>query len=113
MSSVPCIIQSINLKPVFDAGWDINRDKDGKIIKEEPTVKGDPNPYIGQLPKMIDVDMSIIPLHNFVPQLNKPFIGNNKHIVPDSVLFSKSTEEEPIEQPTIDLPILEVVANAN
>lgn len=102
LDNVPCIIQSIGLKPIFDAGWDINRDIDGKIItgvelnsEGEITNQSyiDSNPYVGQLPRAIDVDLSIIPLHEFTPQLNQPYIGNDDHISED--LF-------PIQTPTQD-----------
>jgi hypothetical protein len=78
MSDVPCIIQSIGLKPIFEAGWDINRTEGGEVIKNNIDFKF--NPYVGQLPKAIDVDLSIIPLHEFTPQLNQPYIGNDRHI---------------------------------
>jgi len=64
LSSVPGIIQGINLKPSFDAGWDIDRD-----------LKGDPLDTGLQLPRMIDVDLQFTPIHTFTPKFGSTFIG--------------------------------------
>jgi len=70
MDDVPGIINNISLKPSFEAGWDINRSVDGEPLKlEEDT-------YIGQLPRMIEVDLSFTPIHTFAPQIDKNFIRN-------------------------------------
>ena len=69
LNSVPCIIESVGLKPSFEAGWDINSDDEGYIIREE-----DPA-YVGQLPRMIDVSLNIIPIHSFTPRFQAPFIN--------------------------------------
>jgi hypothetical protein len=84
LNSVPCIIESVNLKPSFEAGWDLNRDTNGNIIDggievEQPSgetiiVEGaDAN--VGQLPRMIDVSLNIIPIHSFTPRFQAPFIN--------------------------------------
>jgi hypothetical protein len=65
LNNTPCIIQSIGVKPNFDAGWDIDRGLEGN-----PLNKG------LQLPRMIDVDLSFIPIHTFVPQFKSPFISS-------------------------------------
>jgi len=65
ISGVPIIMNSINLKPSFDAGWDINRDGNGLAIADE----------LYQLPKMIEVDLSFIPIHNFTPQFKENFVS--------------------------------------
>jgi hypothetical protein len=68
--NVPGIIQSINLKPSFEAGWDINRDENGLPFKP-----GDVG-FVGQLPRMIEVDLSFTPIHTFTPQIGENFIKN-------------------------------------
>lgn len=72
---VPGIIQSINLKPSFEAGWDINRKEDGLPFKpEDNSQEGDE--FVGQLPRMIEVDLSFTPIHTFTPQIGENFIRN-------------------------------------
>jgi hypothetical protein len=72
LNNVPGIIQSINLKPSFEAGWDINRKTDdGSVINST-----DSSIYVGQLPKMIEVDISFTPIHSFTPQFGEAFIRN-------------------------------------
>jgi hypothetical protein len=93
-TNTPSIIKSITLNPSFDAGWDINRYavytyvKDGKLtdkgIVEEVgnplTLQNDDeiygNYFVGQLPRMIDVTLSFVPIHSFTPQFKKNFIRN-------------------------------------
>jgi hypothetical protein len=65
LSNVPIIINNISLKPSFEAGWDINRGENGEISIEEGGAI---------LPKMIEVDLSFTPLHNFTPQFGERFI---------------------------------------
>jgi len=67
---VPSIIQSINLKPSFEAGWDINREENGESIKLNS------DDYVGQLPRLIEVDLSFTPIHNFTPTNENIYIGN-------------------------------------
>ncbi len=67
---VPGIINNINLKPSFEAGWDINRTIDGLPIKTEE------DDYLGQIPRMIEVDMTFTPIHDFAPQYSSTFINN-------------------------------------
>jgi len=69
LNDVPCIITNINLKPSFEAGWDIERDSLGNIYSDDRI-------RTGQLPKLIDVDLSIIPIHTFTPQIGEKFIKN-------------------------------------
>jgi hypothetical protein len=64
-NSMPCIISSINLKPSFEAGWDIDRDQEGKVLNNGI-----------QLPKMIEVDLSFVPLYNYTPNLGINHIGD-------------------------------------
>jgi hypothetical protein len=72
---IPGIIQSINLKPSFEAGWDINRKEDGLPFKpEDNSQEGDE--FVGQLPRMIEVDLSFTPIHTFTPQIGENFIRN-------------------------------------
>ena len=61
---VPGIITSINLKPSFEAGWDINRNnKDGGVF----SVTDDK--FVGQLPKLIEVDLDFTVIHAFTPEV--------------------------------------------
>jgi hypothetical protein len=69
-NSVPGIINSIDLKPSFDAGWDINRYEDGSPIPTTDTLY-----YVGQVPRMIDVSMTFTPIHTFTPSFNQYFIN--------------------------------------
>jgi hypothetical protein len=67
LDNVPGIIQGINLKPSFDAGWDIDRDVlDGNPLQQS---------YL-QLPRMIEVDLQFTPIHTFTPQFGEAFIRN-------------------------------------
>ena len=69
-NQMPGILTSISLKPSFEAGWDINRNQDGTILKF-----GDQD-YVGQLPRLIDVSMNFTPIHNFAPQYGNDFIND-------------------------------------
>jgi hypothetical protein len=69
-NGVPGIINSISLKPSFEAGWDINRTILGKPIKAED------EDDVGQIPRMIEVDMTFTPVHDFTPQYGEIFINN-------------------------------------
>jgi len=69
-NQMPGILTSISLKPSFEAGWDINRNQDGTILK-----LGDQD-YVGQLPRLIDVSMNFTPIHNFAPQYGNDFIND-------------------------------------
>jgi hypothetical protein len=77
---VPGIIQSINLKPSFEAGWDINRDKyeNGKLFTYDEDNRDDENgtKFVGQIPRLIEVDLSFTPVHSFTPQIGASFIRN-------------------------------------
>ena len=66
-NNMPSIINSINLTPSFEAGWEINRKYNGTIIKPEDGA-------IGQIPKMIEVSLGFTPLHNFTPKYGEDFI---------------------------------------
>lgn len=69
LDAVPGIITNISLKPSFEAGWDLNRDENGKIIELGEDL-------VGQLPRMIDVNLGFTPIHSFTPQFKKKFIRN-------------------------------------
>lgn len=73
LNHVPCIIKSVSLKPSFEAGWDINRKENGDLITND---KDELNRLVGQVPRMIDVDLSFIPLHNFTPRFKEKFVRN-------------------------------------
>jgi hypothetical protein len=65
LSSVPIIINNISLKPSFEDWWDINRTETGEFFIEGGGAI---------LPKMIEVDLSFTPLHNFTPSFSQRFI---------------------------------------
>lgn len=69
-NGVPGIINNINLKPSFEAGWDINRTILGAPIKSED------EDDVGQIPRMIEVDLTFTPIHDFTPQFGSDFINN-------------------------------------
>ena len=75
---VPGIIQSINLKPSFEAGWDINRNDEGTLFKNDGNNTDDKNgtKFVGQIPRLIEVDLQFIPIHTFTPQIGEDFIRN-------------------------------------
>jgi len=85
-NNMPGILTSINLKPNFEAGWDINRKETGEILY---SVDGDLN--VGQLLRMIDVPMAFTPIHYFTPQYNQPFIND-----PEGLKRSSFGNSEPI-----------------
>ena len=82
---MPCIIKSVDFSEIEGMGWDINRDENGVIIKNDNQY------YVGQLPKGIKVTVSLTPIHNFVPQYGEAFIGQNNKYVPD--LYGKGLGE--------------------
>jgi hypothetical protein len=82
LNNVPSIIKSVSLKPSFEAGWDINRKVNGSIISDSN--KNIDNLLVGQVPRMIEVDLSFIPLHNFTPQFKKNFIRDITTTQPSS-----------------------------
>ena len=92
---VPGIIQSINLKPSFEAGWDINRKEDGGLF--DPNTKEDTDDtngtkFVGQLPRLIEIDLSFTPIHTFTPQIGQDFIRNINQSPP---INTNSTTETP------------------
>ena len=89
IDSVPGIITNISLKPSFEAGWDLNRDENGGIIK----LGGD---LVGQLPRMIDVNLGFTPIHSFTPQFEKKFIRN--------IPSPRETILQALQQPTFEDP---------
>lgn len=68
-SGVPGIIKTVTYTPVFEAGWDINRNVDGTNILINSAL------YTGQLPKLIKVNLSFTPVHKYIPKLGEAFIG--------------------------------------
>jgi hypothetical protein len=94
MDDVPGIINSISLKPSFDAGWDINRSIDGVILKPEQDI------YLGQLPRMIEVDLQFTPIHTFTPQLREDFVRNIPNLTPKN-LVSRPATQLPTPRPTL------------
>lgn len=72
---MPSIIKNVNITPIGDMGWDINRNIDGTPIDESDAT------YVGQLPRGLKVQVDFTPLHNFVPQYGEPFIGQNSRYI--------------------------------
>ena len=87
-SNVPGVINNISLKPSFEAGWDINRTRDGLPIKDEKNVD-----YLGQIPRMIEVDMTFTPIHDFAPQYKSTFINNFPLPLPELIPEPSSTSD--------------------
>ena len=120
---VPGIITGLTLTPIFEAGWDLNRDNDG-VVKNMGEIG-----YTGQLPMAIKVDgFNFTPIHDFTPTKTSPFInfgntagveqitedetsstgiynsdiinqqleffGSNREELPDSVLMNTQTVQE-------------------
>jgi hypothetical protein len=67
--SMPGIITSVNLKPSLEAGWDLNRNDIGDILESTDPLN------VGQLPRLIGVDLSFQPIHNFTPQYGENFVN--------------------------------------
>jgi hypothetical protein len=92
-NGIPGIVNGINLKPSFEAGWDINRTIDGLPI---PTT--DKDYYVGQIPRMIEVDMTFTPIHDFVPQYpNEYVLGTNTLL--GSFINNQQTPKSPETSP--------------
>jgi len=70
LTGVPGIIKSVGLDIDMNAGWDINKDYETAM----PIEKGN-ELYVGQLPKLINVNMTFTPVHSFVPKIGQAFIG--------------------------------------
>lgn len=98
-NSVPGIINSITLKPSFEAGWDINRDVMGNPI---PTT--DKTYYVGQIPRMIEIDMTFTPIHDFTPQSTSTFI-NNIPVPKPPQTESPSDTSDTINEPIVNEPV--------
>ena len=85
--NTPGIIKGVSFAPVFEGGWDINRDENGVNISYDEIVNNNyltPNSneslplYTGVLPKLIKVTgFNFIPVHNFIPRINQAYIGRN------------------------------------
>ena len=64
---VPGVIKGINLQIPKSSPWEIGRKPDGSIDNT-----------VGQLPHVVQVTgLQFTPIHNFVPSINKSFIGFN------------------------------------
>ena len=79
------VVKSLAYTPIMEMGFDIDRDIDGRKF-----ANGQDSLYIGQLPKGIKVQCSLIPLTNevssqifFTPQRGEAFIGNRTHAIVD------------------------------
>jgi hypothetical protein len=81
------VVKSLAFTPIMEMGFDIDRDIDGRKFKN-----GEDSLYVGQLPKGIKVQCSLIPLTNevalqsntfYTPQRGEAFIGNRTHAIVD------------------------------
>jgi hypothetical protein len=70
LTGVPGIIKSVGLDIDMNAGWDINKHYDDLL----PISKYN-DLYVGQLPKLINVNMTFTPIHRFIPKIGQAFIG--------------------------------------
>lgn len=85
--NTPGIIKGVSFAPVFEGGWDINKDENGVNISSDSIVNNNANTpnssnslplYTGVLPKLIKVTgFNFIPVHNFIPRINQAYIGRN------------------------------------
>jgi len=114
-NSVPGIINSISLKPSFEAGWDINRDVMGNPISTTDTTY-----YVGQIPRMIEIDMTFTPIHDFTPQYPTLISNADKlDILKGSFINNIPTPkppktESPADTPdTIDEPAVSAASNTS
>jgi hypothetical protein len=102
LTSVPGILTGLSLTPIFEAGWDINRNNNGEIIERGAVG------YTGQLPIAIKVDgFNFTPIHNFTPTKNSPFInfgttsgiatanGDNSILNVEETIATTTTEDLP------------------
>jgi hypothetical protein len=94
LDNVPGIINSVDLKPNFETGWDINRDENGIIIPSTD------ESYVGQLPRSIEVNLSFTPIHSFTPQFGQGFIRNAS----PPPLPTTTPINQPSKKPTYTLP---------
>ena len=70
LTGVPGIIKSVGLDIDMNAGWDINKGFDDMM-----PIATSSSLYVGQLPKLINVNMTFTPIHGFIPKIGQPFIG--------------------------------------
>jgi len=109
LNNVPGIINTINLKPSFEAGWDINRDIEGGAFD---STSGNLN--VGQVPRMIEVDLSFTPIHDFIPKYGNTFINNTTTTPtpsPTPPPSSNNTPQTSTSIPeTIDTPVTENIS---
>lgn len=90
LNSMPGVLTSISLKPSFEAGWDINRDQEGGIIKLGQ------KEYVGQLPRLIDVNMSFTPIHNSTPEYGNTYINyHSTEELLNSVSLTSQEQDDP------------------
>lgn len=79
------VVKSLSYAPIMEMGFDIDRDIDGRKFKN-----GGDSLYVGQLPKGIKIQCSLVPLTNevssrvfYTPQRGEAFIGNRTHAIVD------------------------------
>jgi hypothetical protein len=110
LKSVPGILRGINLTPVFDAGWEIDRDTSGNSLTVGAFATKNPNNnkfieptsyadrYVGRLPKLIKVSgFDFTPIHNFVPRTQKPFIADSNYVSSNQVIGNVTSQVQPTE----------------
>lgn len=89
------VVKSLSYTPIMEMGFDIDRDIDGRKF-----ANGQDSLYVGQLPKGIKVQCSLIPLTNevspqifYTPQRGEAFIGNRTHAIVDRDNIAKQYKE--------------------
>ena len=110
LKSVPGILRGINLTPVFEAGWEIDRDGNGNhltdpaiAIKNSKNVFIEPDSYaglsVGRLPKVIKVTgFDFTPIHDFVPRTQKPFIADKNYVSSNEIIGTVTSTVLPTEE---------------
>ena len=109
LKNVPGILRGINLTPVFEAGWEIDRDGNGNHLinpaiatKNSKNVFIEPDSYVGlsvgRLPKVIKVTgFDFTPIHDFVPRTQKPFIADSNYVSSNQIIGTVTSTVLPTE----------------
>ena len=111
LKSVPGILRGINLTPVFEAGWEIDRDGNGKSLTDGAFATKDqasnkfiePESYaglsVGRLPKVIKVTgFDFTPIHDFVPRTQQPFIADKNYVSSNQIIGTVTSTVLPTEE---------------
>lgn len=110
LKNVPGILRGINLTPVFDAGWEIDKDTNGSSLTTGAFATKDPSSnkfiepdsyadkYVGRLPKLIKVTgFDFTPIHNFVPRTQQPFIADSNYVSSNQIVGTVTSQVQQTE----------------